>query len=137
MTTAAEMSGIRRMICSSSNTLQGPSNVYSAVHPVRSERESEPQLQHTRLIRDVAVERRLPIAAVAFLGHIGSVVRMVEQVEHFQDAVNTRAASESKMPLDSQVHAVNGVPDQAVARHHGAVRAPAGSDCGSRGYSVT
>src|SRR2546422_11027797 len=35
----------------------------------RSERDPEPELKHARLIRDIAVERRLPVAAIAFLGH--------------------------------------------------------------------
>src|SRR2546427_2356091 len=53
------------------------------------------------LIGDIAVERRLPIAAVAFLGHIRSVVRMVDQVEHLQETIDPRAAGELKIDRKS------------------------------------
>ena len=48
---------------------------------------------------------------------------MVDQVEHLQETIDPRAAGELKMSLDPKVHPMDGLPDQVVARHNGAVRA--------------
>src|SRR5438132_5496497 len=47
--------------------------------PTASEADPEPELHHPRLIRDVAVERRLTVIPVALVRHVGTEVLMIEQ----------------------------------------------------------
>src|ERR1700704_5494392 len=94
-----------------------------------SERRAEPELQHARLIGDVRVRRWFAVVAVAFRGHIRSVVRVVEQVEHLQDAVNPCVLRQLEASLDPQVYSMNGMTNEIVARHDGAIRTQAATRC--------
>src|SRR5437867_12903654 len=87
-----------------------------------SERETEPELQLPRLIGNVAVEGRLPVAAVAFVRHVRAVVRVIEQVEDLEHGVQRPLAGKGKPLLEPHVHAVNRFPDKALAWLDRAVR---------------
>ena len=81
-------------------------------HRPCSERHSKPKLHHPRLIREGVAECRPPEIRVAFIGHIRSVVCVVEQVEHFKQAVGPYAEAERNPLLDPHIHAVNRIGDQ-------------------------
>src|SRR5215208_2144179 len=85
-----------------------------------SESDAEPELQHPRLIGDVPVERRLSVIAVALVGHVGTEVLVVEQVEHLEHAIERQAANLHAL-LQPGVHAMNRLAGDRRARQDGAV----------------
>src|SRR5204863_5085414 len=91
----------------------------------RLERGAEPQLEHPRLIAEAVAERRPPEQGAAFVRHVRSVVRMIEQIEDLENAVDSRAADERNPLLEPHVHAVNRIANQIVARQNRAVGAQA------------
>src|SRR5262249_22157142 len=81
----------------------------------------EPQLHHPRLIRNVRVRRGRGVSDVALRRHVGSVVRVVEQVEHLEDPVKGSMPCQDKAALHAGVHAMDWMADQRIARHDGPV----------------
>ena len=88
-----------------------------------SESDSEPELHHSRLIRDVRIRRGLSIEPVAFNGRVRAVVGVVEHVEHFHDAVDAPVAAQREVFLQPEIEAVNRVADNPVARREAAAGA--------------
>jgi hypothetical protein len=92
-------------------------------YPGVSELDPEAELHRERRVGDVRVGARLPERGAVDVGRVLAVVLPVEQVEHLEDAVDRPAAAEADALLESHVHTVDRLPDEAVARDQpGAVR---------------
>ena len=90
---------------------------------VSLKRQAHAELRHARPVGDVAVERRLTVQGVALVDRVAAVVRVIEYVEHLDDAVDAQAAADRNTLLEPQVDAVNRIADELVARHNRAVGA--------------
>ena len=95
------------------------------VHHVRSERRSESELQHARLIGQARVRDRQPIARVALPRFVGSEVCVVEQVVGLHDALERHPSADVKPLLKAKIQAMDRVADQVCPRNDGAVRTQA------------
>src|SRR2546426_3344917 len=107
-----------------------PVAVFQRAHPRNSrnprlkslsERRPESQLQHPRLVGEVIVERWLAIVRVVFVGRIGTVVRVIEQVEHLENAEDLPPLTQRNSLLKAHVHAVDRLPNEALARDDRAI----------------
>ncbi len=84
-----------------------------------------------------AIHIGLQVLRAAFLCDVGSVVRLVEEIVHFDDPIGRHAVSKPEPPLQSQVDTVDRVPGEAVARHDGTVRPQAVAGVGADISQVT
>src|SRR5262245_43332018 len=80
-------------------------------------RRAEAKLDHTGGIRDVEILRGLAIPRIALLEDVGTVVRPVEDIEYFGHRVQLERTKHRKLATHADVHAVNRLPTEAVARH--------------------
>src|SRR4030095_17016602 len=93
-----------------------------SLRPVISEGSSlsescpEPELHHPRLIRDVRIRGRRAVSRVALGGDIRTVVRVVEQVEHLDDAIDGRVCGECEAALDAEIDSMNRIAHQGIWR---------------------
>src|SRR4051794_22736712 len=87
----------------------------------RLERRSETELHRPRLERDVRVVLRLPVVRRRLVGDESVVVRVVERVEHLDDAVEGHAAIQLESLLQAHVDAMQVGAVEAVARDERAV----------------
>jgi hypothetical protein len=90
--------------------------------PTSLERQPNSELQHSWPVRDVRVEGRLAEERVAFVRRVRTVIRMVEQVEHFEHAIQPHVADDRNALLETHIHAVNLIADEIVPRNDRAVR---------------
>jgi hypothetical protein len=93
-----------------------------------SKGEPEPQLHHAGLIRDIQVLRRSAIGTAAFQGRVGPVVRVVEQIEDLNHAVDAHTAVDPEMPQDPKIRPVDRPTDKVIAWNDSAVRAQASGE---------
>src|SRR5881628_2853398 len=102
-----------------------------AVSVFRLERGPETQLQHARLVSQIAVERRLAVIGIVFVGRVGAVVRVIEQVEHFEDAEELYTLTNRDPLLEPHIHTVDRITHDAGAGDNRTVPAeapPEGAD---------
>src|SRR5262245_53237698 len=92
-------------------------------HSCLSERGAEPELQHPRLVREIGVGRRLAVIRVAFVDHIRSVVRVVEQIEHLEYPLDVPVTTKRQSLLEPHVHAVDRIAQDTGTRDDCAVAA--------------
>src|SRR4030095_12675535 len=86
------------------------------------ENDPEAQLQSPRRVCEVRTRIRQPVARAAFLHRVRTVVRPVEQVEHFRDQVAATTAPELDRLLEPHVDAVYRLADEVVARNNRSVQ---------------
>ena len=86
------------------------------------ESRSEPELHRPRLERDVRVVLRRSVVAGSLIGDKGVVVRVVEHVEHFGDAVDRHPVAQLEALLDARVDAMQVRAIEAVPLDERSVR---------------
>src|SRR5881396_481596 len=95
------------------------------------ERRPETQLQHARLVSQIAVERRLAVIGIVFVGRVGAVVRVIEQVEHLEDADELYTLTNRYPLLEPNIHTMDRIAYKTLARDNRPVAAeapPEGAD---------
>src|SRR5205085_10984449 len=83
--------------------------------PSRLEGRPEPQLQLPRFVRDIILRHRRPEVRRADRRHVIAVVDVIEQVEHFDNAVKRCVIGQTEIAKQAHVHAVRGLADECVA----------------------
>src|SRR5215510_2016628 len=79
------------------------------------------QLQHSRLIRQIVGERWLAVIRIAFVCRICAIVRVIEQVEHFENAVYPDAFGNWQLLLEPHIDAMDRSPYETLARDDGGI----------------
>jgi hypothetical protein len=99
----------------------GDASAHRVVYTLPSKRDAESHLQSAG--QNAIVSE--PVRRVGFVQRVGIMVLVVEQVEGIDAALDPEAVTDREGLRHPQIHSMNRVPDEGVARHNRAVRAQA------------